>query len=271
MKLFVLLLPFVLSANVFCWQPGKASGHRPSTNERPETGIKEIVPDEFRERYRRWKDELLSTEFGRAQWSQYQNSDNFLLKIVVSSERKYGAGTGDFKWDESGRLVGATISIGKNLDKGFPDPVYYPVMNSLSMLLEPDSVKGNILASVKMAHELGHVNSTSQIDGRTFQHQQKLIDEYYKIFLNNGHDTRDPRLVKLAAELGRLPIEIWEDREYWGEANAMRFLISKLGGEFSYCSVIGSIMRNVSTYAKGYEDRFDEIAESDRSSRCKMF
>jgi hypothetical protein len=226
-----------------------------------EHGIKEIIPQEFRERYNKWKAELLSTEFGRGQWAKYESSETFLLKIIVASDKKFGAGTGDFKWDDNGRLVGATITLGKNLDRGFPDPVYYPVMNSLSILTEPAELKGNILASAKMAHELGHVGQTSEADGRVFQKQEALMTAYYKIFLNNGYNTRDPHLVELAQDLGRAPIEIWEDREYWGEANALRFLVARMNKEYSaICPVLGNIMRNVNIYAPSYEYRFGQIA-----------
>ena len=66
---------------------------------------------------------------------------------------------------------------------------------------------------------------------------------YYKIFLNNGYKTSDPRLVDLAGQLGAEPIRIWEDREYWGEANAMHYLIQRINKEFFYCSVLGRIRR----------------------------
>jgi len=203
------------------------------------SGIKENIPAEFLDRYVKWKTELLSTDFGRSQWELYSNNDHFLLKITVDSDRKFGASTGDFKWNDKGELIGATITLGKNLDKGFPDPVYYPVMNSLSLL--PDSVeaKGSLLASTKFAHELGHVDLTSRIDGKTIQQQDKLMNAYYKIFLSNGYNTNDPRLTSLVATLGRQPIEIWEDREYWGEANAMRFLASRSKKGSSICSLLG--------------------------------
>src|SRR3982751_6749209 len=91
-----------------------------------DTGIREIVPSEFQERYQKWKNDLLSTDFGRKQWERYSSDRHFLLKIVVSSDKKFGAGTGDYKWDDDGKLVGATITLGRNLDRGYPDPVYYP-------------------------------------------------------------------------------------------------------------------------------------------------
>ena len=232
------------------------------------SGIKENIPAEFLDRYVKWKTELLSTDFGRSQWELYSNNDHFLLKITVDSDRKFGASTGDFKWNDKGELIGATITLGKNLDKGFPDPVYYPVMNSLSLL--PDSVeaKGSLLASTKFAHELGHVDLTSRIDGKTIQQQDKLMNAYYKIFLSNGYNTNDPRLTALVATLGRQPIQIWEDREYWGEANAMRFLASRSNRQLPLCNLLGNIMRNVDTYAKSYEDRFDKIAESSLPTGC---
>lgn len=224
-------------------------------------GIKEVVPQQFRDRYDRWKAELLSTEFGRDQWSRYENNEKFLLKIVVTSNKKFGARTGDFRWDSDGQLIGATIMLGKNLGHGYPDPIYYPVMNSLSEITDPIDMN-NILASTKFAHEFGHVAETSQVDGRLFQEQDKLISSYYDIFLNNGYNTQDARLVKLANELGRQPIEIWEDREYWGEVSAMRYLVGRIRNEFYFCSVVGRIMRNVNEYASNYEDRFGKVAET---------
>src|SRR5689334_14110429 len=69
-----------------------------------EVGIKEVIPDEFRDRYQKWKSEMLSTGLGREQWDFYANNKHFLLKIVVSPDKKFGAGTGDYKWDDSGKL-----------------------------------------------------------------------------------------------------------------------------------------------------------------------
>jgi len=240
-----------------------------STKTDSDFGIKEIVPREYQARYDKWKQELFKTEFGRRQWEAYGTNQNFLLKIVVTGDKKFGAGTGDFKWDNSGRLVGATITLGKNIDKGFPDPVYYPVMNSLFDLSGPLDTKGNILASAKIAHEFGHVDLTARANGTAFQLEDNLMSAYYKIFLNNGYDTADPQLVKLAGELGRQPMEIWEDREYWGEANAMRYIVSRINKEGFFCSMLGNIMRNVTSYARPYEARFDIIAGSNVPAGCR--
>ena len=227
-------------------------------------GIKEVVPKEYLSRYQKWKEELLATEYGRKIWESYADNRNFLLTIKVSSSRKYGAGTDDFEWDNNGKLVAATVTLGKDLDKGFPDPVYYPVMNSLSSQGELRGGANSILASLKLAHEIGHVGYTEHINSSLFRQQNKLMESYYKIFLNNGFNTRDPRLMALEKELGGQPIAIWEDREYWSEVNALRYLVEKIGNEGFYCSVINRVRRNVSEYARNYKDRFDLASLTNR-------
>src|SRR5215210_3506349 len=147
-----------------------------------QTGIREVIPSDARQRYQSWKDELLSTDFGREQWNSYAARTDFLLTIVVSREWKYGAGTNDFEWDEEGNLVAATITLGKNIDKGFPDPVYYPVMNSLANYDGVHEIDGDILASTKMIHEIGHVNFTAETNAKVFQLQNKLMASYNNIF-----------------------------------------------------------------------------------------
>ena len=46
-------------------------------------GIKEDIPAKYRDRYDKWKAELLSTDWGKAQWERYANDTTFVLKIVV--------------------------------------------------------------------------------------------------------------------------------------------------------------------------------------------
>jgi hypothetical protein len=220
------------------------------------TGIREVIPPVALARYERWKEQILSTEFGRQQWESYASSKDFLLTIVVSDDRKFGAGTGDFEWDENGKLIAATITLGRNLDKGYPDPVYYPVMNSLATYNTFYEIDGGILASTKIIHEIGHVNFTAQIDSKLFQKQDKLIASYNSIFLKNGYNTSDPRLVALASELGAKPIEIWEDREYQSEASAMRYLMERIDHESFYCSVMDRMRHNITFYARNYQSRF---------------
>ena len=226
-------------------------------------GIKEVVPKDTRQRYENWKAELLSTEFGRLQWKAYAERKDFLLTIVVSRDRKFGAGTDDFEWDDEGNLIAARITLGRNLDKGYPDPVYYPVMNSLAAYNGLYEVDGDILASAKIIHEIAHVNYTAESNAATFRRQNKLMESYNDIFLRNGYNIGDPRLVALANELGAKPIEIWEDREYRSEVSAMQYLVERMNGESASCSVFSRMKRNISFYARNYSDKFTEIVNSD--------
>ncbi|MEP6703175.1 MAG: hypothetical protein ABJB34_00050 [Acidobacteriota bacterium] len=227
-----------------------------------QTGIKEVIPSDAKQRYQGWKNELLSTAFGREQWNAYATRTNFLLTVVVSDNRKYGAGTDDFEWDAEGNLVAAKITLGKNLDKGFPDPVYYPVMNSLATYDGLYQVDGDILASAKIMHEIGHVNFTAETNAKVFQLQNRLMASYNSIFLRNGYNTSDPRLVALVEELGSKPIEIWEDREYRSEVSAMRYLVERMSREAFSCSVFLRVKKNVANYARTYHDKFDDIVSS---------
>src|SRR4029450_8188156 len=51
-------------------------GHEAQTG-----GIREEIPAKYRSRYNQWKEEFLSTDAGRNQWSSYQNNPNFTLNI----------------------------------------------------------------------------------------------------------------------------------------------------------------------------------------------
>ena len=220
-------------------------------------GIRENIPKKYGEKFQKWKVQLLSTAFGRQQWESYANNKNFILTITVSNEKEYGAKTDDYLWDEEGNFVGATITLGSKADKGFPEPVYYPVMNSLSLHNSAFGVGGDVVAATKLAHEIGHVNQTFKINKDTFQLQYKLMPVYISIFLKNGHNSRDKNLVDLAEQMGGTPMKIWENREYWSEVNALFFLNEKISKEFFYCDVFSKIKSNIETYAKSYEERFD--------------
>ncbi len=225
-------------------------------------GIKEDIPKKFSGKYQKWKTELLSTDFGRQQWDFYANNKQFILTIKLSDNKEQGAKTDDYLWDESGNFVGATITLGSRSDKGFPDPVYYPVMNSLSSRKPAYSIEGDILAATKIAHEIGHVNQTFKVSKETFQLQNKLTPVYISIFLKNGHNSNDQNLIDLAGQMGGTPMKIWENREYWSEVNAMLYLNEKIGSELFYCNVLNKMRRNIETYAKNYEERFDQIQVS---------
>jgi hypothetical protein len=228
-------------------------------------GIRLDIPDKYLERFERWKDELVSTEVGRQQWESYANNKEFILTISISDKRGKGAGTGTYLWDDSGRFVGATITLGDEIDKGYPDPIYYPVMNSLSPENTTYSISGKILAATKMSHEIGHVNQTAKANRSFLQLHNKLMPEYTSIFLKNGRDSNDKKLVDLAQQMGGTPVEIWESREYWSEVNAMLFLKERISKEDFYCFVFNKIKRNIEEYAKDYEQRFGQYPEFSRS------
>jgi hypothetical protein len=123
------------------------------------------------------------------------------------------------------------------------------------------------LAATKIAHEFGHVNRTAKGDPVLYQLQVQLMPQYNRIFLSNGRDAGDPRLVELARRMGATPVEIWEDREYWGETNAMLYLRDRFADDGFRCLLFSRIKRSVDLYARGYEERFLSIAQSTPSGR----
>jgi YD repeat-containing protein len=225
-------------------------------------GIREEIPLKYVNRYNEWKEEFLSTDAGRSQWNSYQNNPNFTLNIVVARENAEGATTGKYKWNEAGQLVSATITLGIRLDEGYPNPIYFPVMNSLVPNDSQARISGNTLAATKLAHEFGHVNRTGKVDSAVYQLQTQLIPQYNKIFLTNGRNPNDPRLVELSQKIGGTPVQIWEDREYWGEANAMMYLRDRVTEESLRCALFSKIRHSVDLYAKDYEPRFLAIAQA---------
>ncbi|HSS20485.1 MAG TPA: hypothetical protein VLL54_10455 [Pyrinomonadaceae bacterium] len=230
-------------------------------------GIREEIPARYLSRYQQWKREFLSTETGRQQWAFYQDNPNFTLTVVVTRENPEGGTTSNYKWNEEGKLIAATITLGCRLDDGFPNPVYFPVMNSLVPAETEHKVDGETLAATKLAHEFGHVNRTAKGDATLYQLQGQLIPQYNEIFLSNGRDANDPRLIELTRRMGGTPVEIWEDREYWGETNAMLYLRDRFSENSLQCQLFSRIKRSVDLYAPGYEERFLNIAQSTPSGR----
>ncbi|MEN3325585.1 MAG: hypothetical protein V7638_392 [Acidobacteriota bacterium] len=245
-------------------------GAEPDTYVAPsseEGGIKEIIPAKYASRYLAWKNDFLSTRAGKDQWAVYENNPNFTLTITVSRENAEGAATGKYRWDQSGKLIAATITLGSRLDNGYPNPIYFPVMNSL-MTTESDlPISGSTLAATKLAHEFGHVLRTEQVDAHLYQLQGQLIPQYNKIFLANGRKDADPKLVDLARQMGGTPLTIWEDREYWGETNAMLYLRDRITQNEMRCSLFSRIRHSVDLYAKQYEKRFFDIAHASPSTK----
>lgn len=232
-------------------------------------GIRETISPKHLEKYKKWKAEFIATEFGQQQWEYYTENQNFVLNIVVSDKKNQGAGTGKYEWDAQGNLVGATIILGDKIDKGYPDPIYFPVMNSLS-LEKPPTVSGEILAAAKIAHEFGHVNQTAKTGSDIFQRQNELMPTYNSILLKNGYNTKDEKLVELAEKMGGTPVKIWEDREYWGETSAMSYLIERLDHENFYCTVFNRLENNINLYAESYKERFEEVANAhDSLTECR--
>jgi hypothetical protein len=225
-------------------------------------GIKEDIPNKYLARYEAWKAEFLATESGREQWALFKANPNFTLTISVTRDNAEGATTGAYRWNDQGTLIAATIVLGVRLDEGYPNPIYFPVMNSLVPTESLSRIDGNTLAATKIAHEFGHVKRTSQVDSSVYQLQTQLIPQYNKIFLSNGRNERDPRLVEIAAKIGGTPVQIWEDREYWGEANAMVYIRDRFTDERMRCALFSKIRNSVDLYAKNYEPRFLEIVRA---------
>ena len=230
-------------------------------------GIKEVIPGKYLARYLAWKNDFLSTPAGREQWRQFEANPQFTLTITVSSDNAEGASTGKYRWNSAGKLVAATINLGSRLDDGYPNPIYFPVMNSLVPSDPSQSVNGTTLAATKLAHEFGHVLRTAQVDPQLYQLQAQLMPQYNKIFLDNGRNADDPRLVEMAREMGGTPVAIWEDREYWGETNAMVYLRDRIVQDDLRCLLFNRIRHSIDLYAKQYETRFFEVARSDKSKK----
>jgi YD repeat-containing protein len=230
-------------------------------------GIKEEIPAKYLSRYAEWKENFLSTEAGRSQWKSYADNPNFTLHITVVKDNAEGATTGKYKWNDAGQLVSATITLGMHLDEGYPNPIYFPVMNSLVPTESANRISGDTLAATKLAHEFGHVNRTIKADGTVYQLQSQLIPQYNKIFLSNGRNANDPKLIELAQKIGGTPVQIWEDREYWGEVNAMMYLRDKVTDDSLRCTLFSKIRHSVDLYAKDYEKRFLDIAKTSPSRK----
>jgi YD repeat-containing protein len=237
------------------------SGEARSVAPVPSGGLVEAIPAKYKERYQVWKNDLLSTEAGRAQWEAYTSNTHFMLTIVISDDDRHGAGTGSYKWDDAGQLVAATITLGSRIDEGYPNPIYYPVMYSLSPLSESFPVEGNVLAAAKIAHELGHVKQAASTGGELYRLQNQLMPLYNQTLLSNGRNTHDKRLTELEQRMGGTPVQIWENREYWGEVNAMLFLRERFKNEEQQRALCTRVRRTVELYAKDYAERFEQVTQ----------
>src|SRR6266480_3696424 len=134
-----------------------------------ENGIREVIAGKYKKRYQEWKTEFLSTEIGRAQWDAYAHNTHFVLTITISDENSHGGGTSQYKWDESGRLIAATVMLGNKIYEGYPNPIYYPVMSALAPGNSSYDFGGSILAATKIAHEFGHLNRMAKTQASVYQ------------------------------------------------------------------------------------------------------
>lgn len=253
---FILAFAFLCgsaTANDFCISSYKA---RDNVATPTSGGIREDIPEKYRVKYELWKAELLSTEFGRRQWHRFADNKNFVLKIEVSGKREKGAGTGDLEFNDEGELVGATVTLGGAIDRGYPNSYYYPVLESLAATEFVEPQNGRLLAVTKFSHELGHVDQILRESGDLLRLQDKLMPQYSNIFLENGRDTADKKLVEMANRMGGTPTEIWEHREYKSETIALQFLAERIAGESYLCDVVRRVQRNVDSNARQYRDLF---------------
>ena len=195
------------------------------------TNLREQIPEQYRERYGRWKATLLSAATGRRLWSKYACDPAFRLTVVVSQIRDQGAeiARDSYRW-AGGELVAATIILGHRLDRGYPNQFYYPVLDSLRYRRPAWNFQAdNILAAAKMAHEFGHIEQEASSHGSAYQTQTELSQVYTSHFMSNGYDTDDPVLEELVSRIGATPEEVHTQREHRAEAFALHFLLDKLG------------------------------------------
>ncbi len=192
------------------------------------SALRELIPAKYQKRYLKWKNDYLSTEVGRTQWERYTLDPEFTLTIIVSAEEAENARVDDFVWDDSGKLIAASIVLGSKLDSGYPSSINYPITCSLAPGNLPPEAKGTILAATKLAHEFGHVKFMMSVDGRQYQLQNRLMVEYNQLFFANGRDASDPQLLELVEEMGGTPVSIAQDRESWAEVGAIVYLQERL-------------------------------------------
>jgi len=220
---------------------------------RTDGGIREDIPEKYRERFDKWKIELLPTEFGRELWDRFAEDRSLVLRITISRAEGTGAWAGEYKRNRSGRLIAATITLGSELDTGYPAPVYYPVLNSLKRA----SIDGTILAAAKLAHELGHVSQAADQDCELAQLRERLSVLYNTRLIRLGFNEQDKFLISLARQMGGTPEQISEEKEYSSEVFTYRYIESRIGGAKKFCRVVRQVRRNLRDEGRRYEPNFE--------------
>lgn len=220
--------------------------------------IVEDVPIKWQENYQQWKAELFSAEVGRSRWKAFENDDSFTLTVTVSEKYIRGAGTDAFEWDADGRLIAATITLGYELDLGFPEPVYYPVLHSISAISSyRKAIRRGALAGAKFAHELSHVENAKLENAEEFLLQKQLMPVYVSIFLSNGQNAADKKLRELADQMGGTPVELWSAREYASELDTLDYLAERLANDRQRCLVFRRLKRNLNDYSREHMPLFE--------------
>jgi len=223
--------------------------------------IEESIPEKYERRYRKWKREFLATEAGRQQWEVFSHHPTLILTITVSRDCSTGAKAGNFNWDVSGNLIGATITLGSNIDDGYPSPSFYPVLNSLRRLDGRKAPAGSILAAAKIAHEFEHINQASA-GGLVYRATNEMVKTYNKLFIENGHNTHDPKLLELAVKMGGTPVEICEDREHGAEIKAMCYLFERLTDNALRRVLLANIKETINFFAVSFKQRYAEFIQA---------
>lgn len=237
----------IVIAFIFAAMPGTASAR-----------IVEDVPSQWQENYRLWKEELFSTESGRSRWNSFEIDDSFTLTVTVSDKYVRGAGTDAFRWNSDGKLIAATITLGYELDLGFPEPVYYPVLHSISAISSyRKAIRRGALAGAKFAHELSHVENAKRENAEEFLLQKQLMPVYVSIFLSNGQNTADKKLRELADQMGGTPVELWSAREYASELDTLDYLAERLANDRQRCLVFRRLKRNLNDYSREHMPLFE--------------
>ena len=216
-------------------------------------GVREEIPEKYRERFDRWKLELMSTEFGRNLWDRFAKDRSFVLRIVMSEKERRGGWVGAYQRDHLGKLVGATITIGHKLGEGYPAARYYPVLSSLNLARSG----GPLLAAAKLAHELGHVSDTADADFRSIQLRDHLTRLYNQRLLVLGFSERDNILVGLARQMGGTPAQISERGEYASEVFTYRYIESRIDEKKNLCRIVRQVRQNLKDESPGYISFFD--------------
>ena len=119
---------------------------------------------------KKWEEQYRKSKEGQEQWKKLD--DNKTLLVTLKWDNKADSSVaGDYKWDSSGRLTGATVTIGgKSADPLRPPSPSsdYPFGSTLSDSRE--------LQVYVFGHELAHVEDVDTPEGR---HSEQEIERLY--------------------------------------------------------------------------------------------